>query len=408
MRSLGMLRRALSTVAALAVFGTLFASARAADPVVKIGVDLPMSGGDASNGIPTNNGVILAVDQANAKGLPGGIKLQVYTLDDAVQGTHDPAAGAQNIKTFAADPSVLGVVGPFNSNVAQAEIPVSNDAGLVLISPSNTNDGLTIGESAKRLRTSHPNEITYFRVCTRDQNQGRAGAELARKLGFKRVYVVDDNETYGKGLADVFDHDFKAMGGTILGHDHLTKNQQDFKALLTRIKATNPDAVYFGGVTVTGGGLLRKQMADAGMSNVPYMGGDGISDEEFLKIAGPMANNSYYTVAAPDINRLPSAEAFIKDYKAKFHSDPGPYSANAYAAAQVIIHAIAEAAKADGGKVPTRAAVLKYVAATKDLPTPIGAVGFDKNGDTTNGVISYYKITSGKADFLSQISIKPS
>ncbi|MBV8354821.1 MAG: branched-chain amino acid ABC transporter substrate-binding protein, partial [Candidatus Eremiobacteraeota bacterium] len=367
-------------------------SARAAGETVKIGVDLPMSGGDASNGIPTNQGVILAVDEANAKG--GPVKFQAYTLDDAVQGTHDPAQGAQNIKTFISDSAVLGVVGPFNSNVAQAEIPLGNDAGLVIISPSNTNDGLTIGENAKKLRASHPDENAYFRVCTRDQNQGKAGAQLAKSLGLKRVYVVDDNETYGKGLADVFESAFKSDGGTILGHDHLTKNQQDFKALLNRIKATKPDGIYFGGVTVSGGGLLRRQMADAGMGSVPFVGGDGISDEEFIKVAGSMANGAYYTVAAPDTAKLASAKAFIAAYKAKFKSDPGPYSANAYAAALVIIDAVNKAAKSSG-KMPTRAEVLKNVQATKDIQTPIGTVGFDKNGDTTNGVLSFYKIQGG-------------
>jgi branched-chain amino acid transport system substrate-binding protein len=405
MRSFGVLGRAISLVAAVAVFGTVMGTAQAAT-TYKIGVDLPMSGADASNGIPTNNGVILAVDEANAKGLPGGIKLQVQTLDDAVQGVHDPAAGAQNIKTFVSDASVMGVVGPFNSNVAQAEIPISNDAGLAQISPSNTNDGLTIGEAAKKLRQTHPNEITYFRVCTRDHFQGAAGAASAKKLGYKKVYIVDDNETYGKGLADVFEAAFKAGGGTVLGHDHLTKNQQDFKALLTKIKSTNPDAVFFGGVTATGGGLLRRQMADAGMAKVPYIGGDGISDEEFLKVAGSMADNSYYTVAAPDV-AMTSAQAFNKAYRAKFHSAPGPYSAAAYTAANVIIAAIVKANKAGG---VTRAAVLKNIASTKGLPSPIGTVGFDKNGDTTNGVISFYKIsgTPPKAKFLSSINVKPS
>jgi branched-chain amino acid transport system substrate-binding protein len=401
-----MIRRALFVFAAFALALTTWAPPARAATTIKIGVDLPMSGGDASNGIPTNNGVVLAVEEANAKGLPGGITLQVYTLDDAVQGVHDPAQGAQNIKTFVSDSAVLGVVGPFNSNVAKAEIPISNDAGLVQISPSNTNDGLTVGEDAKKLRTAHPDVNSYFRVCTRDQNQGRAGAQLARKLGFKKIYIVDDNETYGKGLADVFEADFKRGGGTVLGHDHLTKNQQDFKALLTRIKATNPDAIYFGGVTVSGGGLLRRQMADTGMAKVPYIGGDGISDEEFLKVAGSMANGSYYTVAAPDTAKLPSAQNFIKAYKAKFKSDPGPYSANAYAAALVIIDAIAKASA--GGKTPTRADVLKNVQTTKNLATPIGPVGFDKNGDTTNGVISYYEIKGGKAAFLSQINLKTS
>lgn len=403
MLSFDVLKRSIAAIAVVALCGTISMSARAADTTYKIGIDLPMSGADASDGIPTKNGALLAVDDANAMGMPGGIKLQAEPLDDAVQGVHDPAQGAQNLKTFVADSAVVGVVGPFNSNVARAEIPISNDAGLVQVSPSNTNDGLTIGESAKQLRTSHPDTITYFRVCTRDANQGAAGADMAKQLGFKKAYVVDDNETYGKGLADVFAKDFAAGGGTILGHDHLTKNQQDFKALLTKIKATNPDVVYFGGVTATGGGLLRRQMGDAGMSSVPYIGGDGISDEEFLKDAGNLANGSYYTVAAPDAAKLPSAQKFNKDYKAKFGKDPGAYSASAYAAAWVIVNAIKEA-QAHGGV--TRASVLKYVAATKNLATPIGPVGFDKNGDTTSPVISEYKIVNGKAQFLKQITVK--
>jgi len=404
MRSLGVLGRAISLIAAVAVFGTVTVSVPAgAAATYKVGVDLPMSGADASNGIPTDNGAILAVEEATAKGLPGGITIQHQVLDDAVQGVHDPAAGAQNIKTFVADASVMGVVGPFNSNVARAEIPISNDAGLVQISPSNTNDGLTVGETAKSLRTSHPDTIAYFRVCTRDHYQGAAGAESAIKLGLKKVYIVDDNETYGKGLADVFEAAYKAKGGTVLGHDHLTKNQQDFKALLTKIKATNPSAVFFGGVTATGGGLLRKQMADVGMAKLPYIGGDGISDEEFLKVAGTEADNSYYTVAAPDVG-MASAQAFNKAYQARFKQAPGAYSASAYAAANVIINAIVEAAKS--GSV-TRAAVLKNVAATKNMPSPIGPVAFDANGDTTNGVISFYKISGAppKAAYLNSVSI---
>jgi branched-chain amino acid transport system substrate-binding protein len=404
MRSFPALGRAISLAAAVAMLGTVLGAPVQAAGSYKIGVELPMSGGDASNGIPTNNGVIIAVDDANA-GKWGKLPytLSVDTLDDAVQGTHDPAAGAQNMKTFVADSAVLAVVGPFNSNVARAEIPISNDAGLAQISPSNTNDGLTIGESAKQLRQSHPDTISYFRVCTRDQNQGRAGADLAKKNGYKKVYIVDDNETYGKGVADVFDAAFKAGGGTVLGHDHLTKGQQDFKALLTKIKATNPDAVYFGGVTVTGGGLLRKQMSDVGMSAVPYIGADGISDEEYLKIAGPMANNSFYTIAAPDTSKLASAQAFNKEYKDKFKSDPGAYSASAYAAAQVIITAIVKS-----GANPTRASVLKNIQDAKDIATPIGPMGFDKNGDTINGAISFYKITNGKSEFLSQTTVKSS
>src|SRR5665213_2783220 len=246
---------------------------------IRIGIDLPVSGADAAIGVPTQNGALLAIEQANKHGFAGGAyKLEASMLDDAVQGKHDPAAGAQNVKTFIADSSVLAMVGPFNSNVAKSEIPLTNDAGLAQISPSNTNDGLTVGDDAKKLRTAHPDTNAYFRVCTKDSRQGGALAQFAQKLGYKKVFIIDDNETYGKGLADTFDASFKSLGGTVLGHEHITANQQDFKALLTKIHSTSPDAVFFGGTTSTGGGLLRRQMADVGMSKTPYIGGDGISD----------------------------------------------------------------------------------------------------------------------------------
>ena len=380
-------------------------TSQSSSTVVKIGVELPLSGGDAANGIPTDNGVKLAVEEANKKA-PAGFSFAVDDLDDAVQGAHDPAQGAQNTKNFISDSAVLAMIGPFNSNVAKAEIPLTNDAELTQISPSNTNPGLTLGDDAKKLRTSHPDVNNYFRVCTTDDKQGAAGAQFARKLGLKKAFIVDDNETYGKGLADVFEAAFKKAGGTVLGHEHLTKNQQDFKALLTKAHSLGPDFIYYGGTTVTGGGLLRKQMADAGMASVPYVGGDGISDPDFLKQAGSMANGSYYTVAAPETSKLAGAKDFVAAYKAKFKSDVGPYSANAYTAALIEIAAIEKAIQANGNKLPARLDVLKAVAATKDFASPIGQVGFDANGDTTAPILSIYKISGGKAQFLDQLNLK--
>ena len=201
---------------------------------------------------------------------------------------------------------MLGVVGPFNSNVAKAEIPLTNDAGLVQIAASVTNPGLTKGDDAKKLRTSHPDVNTFFRVCTTDDRQGAAAAEAAKNLKLKKAFIIDDNETYGKGLADVFEESFKKNGGTVLGHEHITKGQQDFKALLTKVHSASPDMIFFGGTTASGGGLLRKQMSDVGMKDIKYIGGDGISDEEFIKETGDMANNSYYTVAAPETASWPA------------------------------------------------------------------------------------------------------
>jgi branched-chain amino acid transport system substrate-binding protein len=407
-------RNAFVRLSAAAVLGALVASATPVAleapasaqnvQVIKIGIDLPVSGGDAAQGIPTQNGAMLAIDDANARHALGAFKLQADALDDAVAGTHDPAQGAQNVKQFVSDSSVLAMFGPFNSNVAKAEIPISNDAGLAMIAASTTNPGLTKGEDAKKLRISHPDVNTFFRVCTTDDRQGAVGASFARKFGYKKVFIVDDNETYGKGLADVFEADFKKDGGTVLGHEHLTKGQTDFKALLTKAESLGPDLIFFGGTTVTGGGLLRKQMGDSALKSVTYFGGDGISDATFLTTAGAMANNVYYTVAAPNPARLPSAQAFIAAYKKAYNADIGAYSANAYAAAMIEIAAIEKAIKANGGKIPTRAEILKNIAATKNFDTPIGKIGFDANGDTTAGILSLYKITNGKAEFVDQVT----
>jgi branched-chain amino acid transport system substrate-binding protein len=190
---------------------------------------------------------------------------------------------------------------------SQAQIPITNDAGLVQISPATTNPGLTKGDEAAKLRTSHPAANAFFRVCTTDDKQGAAGASFARKLGLKKAFIVDDNETYGKGLADVFEQQFAAAGGTVLGHEHLTKGQTDYKALLTKAHALGPDLVFYGGTTVTGGALLRKQMSDTGLGGVAFIGGDGISDTEFLTSAGQSADGVYYTVAAPETSKLPTA-----------------------------------------------------------------------------------------------------
>lgn len=378
-------------------------SAAPSGTAIKIGIDLPLSGADASVGRSTLNGMLLAIQQSGSKGFPGGISVTANQLDDAVQGVHSPQQGVSNVKTFVSDPNVLVVLGPYNSNVAAAEIPVTNAAGLAQISQSAVSDGLTMGSDAQALRRANPSQNAFFRVCTTDSRQGSAAAAFARKLHWNKAYIIDDNETYGLDLANVFESDFTKDGGTVLGHDHIAKNTQDFKALLTKIAATKPDVVFYGGTTSTGAGLIRQQMFDTGIGNVPFMGGDGIPD--IATVAGARADGTYYTVAAPNAEKLPSAQQFIKDYKATYHEDIGPYSANAYAAAQVAIAALHAAIRENGDKMPSRAQVLAQVAKT-NLSTPIGPISFDSNGDVKEPVLSLYTIKGGKAVFIDQINLK--
>ena len=199
---------------------------------IKIGVDLPESGAEASDGIPTLNGVKYAVQTA---GTVEGFTIQVSNLDDAVNGVHDPQKGAQNMQQFVSDSAVLGVVGPFNSNVARAEIPISNRAHLAQISPANTNQCLTKNVYIPTTLGA-PKDITckdagilapadlrptginnYFRVATTDDLQGPAMADFAYDtLGVKKLAVWDDQEPFGLGVANNFAKEFTKKGGTIV------------------------------------------------------------------------------------------------------------------------------------------------------------------------------------------------
>lgn len=374
---------------------------------VKVGIELPMSGGEAPNGVPTANGVQLAVEQNPVDGFTVTINQQ----DDALNGKHDPNQGAKNIQTLANDPAVLFVVGPYNSNVAQAEIPVGNGAGLMQCSPANTAVGLTKGDAAKALRQTNPDKIAYVRVATTDDNQGAGTADIAYNIaGAKTAYALDDTQTYGVGLVDGFTDAYTKFGGTIAKRDGVPDSTTDFTSYVTTAKGLNPGIIMYGGVTTSGIGLFRKQMATQGLSNIPLVGGDGIVDgsadtaSSFLNVAGPDgAMNTYGTVAA--IHDIPNPDKFKADYKAKFNTDPGSYSAPGYACTQVFLQALKAVGTGVTDLAQLREAVRAYVAdTTHTYDTVLGKVGFDANGDTTQHTISYYKYDPTTKDwaFLKQ------
>ena len=400
-------------VSAVFVFGACSAGGPSSAPAtggagggqaVKIGIELPLSGGEKPNGEPTENGVKLAISQIQVPGFTVTLNVQ----DDAVNGVHDPQQGAKNIQTLVNDSAVLGVVGPFNSSVAKAEIPIGNQVGLLQCSPANTNISLTKPEfGALDLRKANPDKIAYVRVATTDDIQGAAGADIAYTVaGARNVFVVDDTETYGKALADQFVAAFTKLGGKVIdgaSHGVGKSGQGDFTSLLTLAKAQKPDYVFFGGVTATGGGLLRKQMVTQGMGSIPFGGGDGISDgsaatpSSYLNLAGDQgAPNSYMTVAAT--HDIPNPAKFAADYKAMFGTDPGAYSAAGYACAQVILDGLKNVG-ADREKIRAYVVDPSHV-----YDTVLGKFSFDKNGDTTQRIISDYKFdpTSKDWKFISQ------
>jgi len=373
---------------------------------IKIGIDLPVSGGDASIGLPTRNGMELAIRQANEN---GGVtvagktyELEMYFLDDVPPGgsAHDPAQSSKNADSFIADPSVLVVLGPFNSSNAQAMMPKLNQAGLCQISPSNTNETLTKPEYGQTQNYRPTGEVTYFRVAATDDIQGPAAADYAfTELGLKSVYVLDDTETYGKGIADNFQRRFEELGGEVLGRDGVPKGTTDFSSIMTKVAATNPAFVYYGGTSSNNIPLARKAMKSSGL-DVPLFGGDGIQDAEYLNVAGEDAVGSYSTVAAVNVETLPEAKQFIEDYNAAgFKEALGAYSGPGYEVANIAIDALSRASE------PSRDAVCEALRNTEDYKGVLGTTSFDENGDTTNKVISFYRADKNEAGELAWVFV---
>lgn len=396
--------------------------------IIKIGTELPVSGKDTSSGKPAENGVRMAVDEANQQNLIPGYKVELVAKDDVgPDGSHNADVGKNNIDALIGDALVAGVTGPFNSSVALAEMPDANRAPIALISPSNTNQCLTqegadVGCSGAndKVPTLRPTgKVTYFRIATTDNHQGAVIADyMYQKKGLKSVYIFDDTQTYGVGIANVFENEWKKDGGTVLGHKSAASTTTSFVSLLTQAAATKPDGIFCGCTDSTIGIPLREQMLQVpALKQTAFAGGDGIQTSGFATAVGLSGGPVYSTVAAVNPDVLPSAKDFLTKYKATY-SLYGPYAAGGYDCAKIILEATAQAIK-NGAKVPSdsndaataktfRQAVIDAIQKI-DYNGVTGHHTFDANGDTTNKVIAIYQMASvdNKADwkFIDQLTL---
>jgi branched-chain amino acid transport system substrate-binding protein len=374
---------------------------------IKIAIELPLQGSEKAASDPIINGIKLAVKLAG--GAAGGYKIDIpqsAIYDDALNGAHDPQTGANNMSKIAADADVVAVIGPLNSNVAKAQIPISNEGGVLQCSPANTNPDLTQGAPAAELRKK-PNN--YIRVVTTDNVQGPAAAQyLYDVLKKTSVYIIDDTETFGKGVADAFDKEFVKRGGKVVKHDAAPKTTQDYVSIMTAAKALNPDSIYFGGVTATGGARILLAAQQVGLGDVPYVGPDGINDgsgetkDSFLNLGASAAKNAYSTLAG--IGDFPGRLQFEADYKAEYGASPTGYAGTGFACAQVVIDAMNRAGKTAADKAALREAVRVAGTATDNkYKTIVGDITFDANGDTSQKIVSIYSVdqaaANGKGDW---------
>jgi len=392
---------------------TAAATTAAAAGEIIIASDFPTSGADASSGLPAQNGAAFAVSQTPSY---KGIKFTFKPFDDAVNGVHDPQKGAQNVQQMLSDTKVVAMVGPFNSNVARAEIPIANQGALAMMSPSNTNECLTqlfpyCDPKPAALRPTGKNN--YFRIAAPDTVQGPAMADyIIDTLKLTKVAVFSDNETFGKGVADNFVKRLQSKGGTLTNRsDFDWKTTNDFKPFINAAKAAGAQAIYAGATSATKACIVRSQMKgiiDA--AAVPFTGPDGIGDSQCIKDAGDQAANMTFTNAAGEATQNPDAAATIAAFKQAYpkKEDLGAYTFPSYDCGLILVDAIKRAIDAAGGKVPTRQQVVDAVQATSGLKGTVGTYAFDANGDPKSATMAFYKTTGTPLDwaFIKQFSVQ--
>nr|WP_167367642.1 branched-chain amino acid ABC transporter substrate-binding protein [Methylobacterium pseudosasicola] len=325
---------------------------------VKIGVAAPLTGPYAAFGAQIRNGASQAIEDLNKAGGIKGRLFETVVGDDA----SDPKQGVSLANKFAGA-GVKMVVGTFNSGVSIPASDVYLDAGIIQITPASTN-----------VKFTERGMWNTFRTCGRDDQQGAvAGAYLAAHFKDKKIAFVHDKSTYGKGLAEETLTAFKAKGGKAALIEGINPGEKDYSALVSKLKSATIDVVYFGGYH-TEAGLILRQMRDQGLQAI-VAGGDGITDKEFVQIAGPAAEGTLMTFP-PDPRKNPNAQAVVAAFKAK-GIDPEAFTLYAYAAVQVLAKAAAETGSSDGK------ALADWLHQGKPVETVLGPIAYDKKGDIT-------------------------
>jgi len=367
---------ALGFVAVMAL-GTSLVSAQSAK-VIKIASQSPLSGGQSVLGTGLRNGAELAIEQLGGPLKDAGFDIQFVPYDDQAK----PDVGVANAQQIVADPAILGIVGHFNSSVAIPSSEVYDQNNLVMVSPANTNPGVT----DRGLKTVN-------RVCGRDDAQGAVGAQYAATLGIKSVYVLNDTTTYGAGVASYFRDNATALGINVLGFEGTTETS-NFDGIIQPILALAPEAVYMGGI-YDQMGVFANQLVAAGYTG-QLLGPDGLDSPDFAKLAGSAAVGLFYSSAAGPASAYPGTAKFVTDYTAKYGSAPTPYASESYDATAIILNGILKAATDAGGEIPTRADVAAAVRATSGYAGITGEISFDANGDRAEA--NYFVLKVGSAD----------
>jgi branched-chain amino acid transport system substrate-binding protein len=389
----------LLALAAPAVLGTAALAADAFANSVKIVSSLPRTGSANAQTTSMVNGIKMAIAEVGGK--IGDTTILYEDWDDASpqRGNWDPAVEAQNADKAIADTSVVAYIGTYNSGAAKISMPKLNTAGIVMVSPANTASGLTkagLGEANEPAVYRPSGKINYFRVVPTDDVQGAVAADYAKEIGLKKVFILNDREVYGKGVAGAFEARAKEIGLEIVGTDGLDAKASNYKSLVTKIKQAGADLVYFGGTTQTNAGQLAKDIVSGGLK-AKLIVPDGCYENAFIEAAGAKAlqDRCFITFGGVDPKLLKGKGAeFYENYKKTYKAEPEGYAVYGYESAKAILAAMERIHKA-GGKID-RATVLAEVGKTKDFQGALGTWSFDENGDTTNRTFSVNTVKNGE------------
>jgi len=371
-----------SSTAILTIAASFAVNAQAQEVV--IGAVAPLTGNLAHLGKDIENGARLAVEEVNAKhlqiaGKPLTLKLDME--DDAA----DPRTATQVAQKLV-DEHVVGVVGHLNSGTTIPASKIYNDAGITQITPSATNPTYT-----------QQGFKTAYRIVATDAQQGPALATyVAKTLKIKTIAVVDDSTAYGQGLADEFSKSAKGMGLTVVSRDATSDKAVDFRAVLTKIKGENPDAIMYGG-SDAGGGPFTKQAKQLGL-RAKIVSGDGTCTEKVVDLAGDAAENVVCSEASMALEKMPGGTQFQDKYVKRFGAPIQAYAPFSYDAVYVLVDAMKRANSTDPAKILAAMPATNYSGV-------IGQISFDPKGDLTHGTISIFTFKSGKKTLLDEVRL---
>ncbi len=364
---------------------------------------LPLQGDNRPQSEDVIRGEQLALEEAGGKA--GETKIKYVSLDDATaaSGKWEPGKVSENARKAVGDDTTIAYLGEFNSGASAISIPLLNEAGILQVSPSNTYVGLTRAEGAEKgepQKYQPSGQKTFGRVVPADHIQAAAQASYMKDEGVTKIYILNDKEVYGKGLADQVEKIAAEQGIEVLGNDGIDVKAANFRSLAAKIKSSGADGFFYGGITQNKGVQLFKDV-NASNPDIKMFGPDGVAESAFSeKLGSKVEKNVFITNPTLDPKEYPpAAQEFFSKFKSKYGKDPEPYAIYGYEAMNITLEAI----KGAGDKASDRQAVVDAFFKIKGRESVLGTYDIDENGDTTLSDYGGNTIKGGKLIFTKVI-----